>query len=480
MANIKKNFLYSCFLTTANYIFPLLTFPYVSRILGATNFGLCNFIDGIIDYFVLFSMMGIGLLGIREIAFNKDNGKLSNTFFNLLILTGITTIVALIALVLAALFVPRLNEHIDLMSIGGCKLLFNFLLIEWFYKGIEDFKYITIRSIIVRSLYVACVFIFVKESTDYAIYYLLTVSMIVLNACVNIIHVKKYVKWNDFKFNVSIFIKPFFTLGIYLLLTSMYTTFNVAFLGFVGNDTQVGYYTTATKLYNILLAIYAAFTGVMMPRMSALVSEGKIQEFKGHIGKSMEFLFSVSIPLIIYVIILAPQIIRLIAGDGYIGAVMPMQIVMPLILIIGYEQILVVQTLMPLRADKIVLVNSAIGAVFGLVLNLLIVPVLFSVGSAMVWVMCEVLILFLSQIAVTKNSGIKFPVNLFFKNIICFVPLSLLFLGVNHVVSNFVLQIVINGCLMVIYAAVIHILFFKDGICYEFVSNTLRKIWIQK
>ena len=179
-------------------------------------------------------------------------------------------------------------------------------------------------------------------------------------------------------------------------------------------------------------------------------------------------------------IILAPQIIRLIAGDGYIGAVMPMQIVMPLILIIGYEQILVVQTLMPLRADKIVLVNSAIGAVFGLVLNLLIVPVLFSVGSAMVWVMCEVLILFLSQIAVTKNSGIKFPVNLFFKNIICFVPLSLLFLGVNHVVSNFVLQIVINGCLMVIYAAVIHILFFKDGICYEFVSNTLRKIWIQK
>ena len=81
MANIKKNFLYSCFLTTANYIFPLLTFPYVSRILGATNFGLCNFIDGIIDYFVLFSMMGIGLLGIREIAFNKDNGKLSNTFF---------------------------------------------------------------------------------------------------------------------------------------------------------------------------------------------------------------------------------------------------------------------------------------------------------------------------------------------------------------------------------------------------------------
>ncbi len=474
MSSIKKNFLYSCFLTTANYVFPLITFPYVSRVLGATNFGLCNFIDGIIDYFVLFSMMGIGLFGIREVASNKTSEKISNTFFNLLILTFISTAIAFGILVFAIIFVPELNANKELMIIGGCKLFFNFLLVEWFYKGIEDFKYITIRSIIVRSLYVAAVFIFVKSSSDYVIYYFLIVSMIVVNAIINIVHIRKYVSLSGIKICLRKYVKPFITLGVYLILTSMYTTFNVAYLGFVGGDTQVGYYTTATKLYNVLLAVYAAFTGVMMPRMSALITEGKMTEFQSKIKKSMEFLFSVSIPLIIYVIMQASQVVLLVAGKGYEGAVLPMQIVMPLILIIGYEQILVVQMLMPLKSDRIILINSVIGAFLGLTLNILLVPVFRSVGSSMVWVVCEVLILILSQHAVTKVAGFKFPFKLLFKNIICFVPLPILIIVSNIIFDNYIIQLLVSGVVMIAYTIVIHSLFFRDGVCYKFVNSKIR------
>lgn len=133
------------------------------------------------------------------------------------------------------------------------------------------------------------------------------------------------------------------------MLTSMYTSFNVTFLGFVTNVTEVGYYTTATKLHGIILAFFTAFTGVMLPRMSALVAENRMDEVKRLINKSFDLLFMISIPLIVFSIYFAPEIIYLISGNGYEGAITPMRMVMPLVLIIGMEQILIVQLLMPLK-----------------------------------------------------------------------------------------------------------------------------------
>ena len=132
----------------------------------------------------------------------------------------------------------------------------------------------------------------------------------------------------------------------------MYTTFNVAYLGFTSNEVEVGYYTTATKLYTILLALFTAFTSVMIPRMSSLVAENKMEEFKKLSQKSSNILFGFSIPLIIYASVYAPYIINLIAGMGYEGAILPMRIILPLVLVIGYEQILICHILMPLKKDK--------------------------------------------------------------------------------------------------------------------------------
>ena len=304
MANLKRNIIYSGILTTANYIFPLVTYPYVSRVLGVDKIGICNFVDSIINYFILFSMLGISIIGIREIAKNKNTKEgLNRTFNSLFFLNTISTTIMLILLIIAINMVPKLYENKELMYIGALKLVFNYLLIEWLYKGLEDFKFITNRTVIIKCLYVISVFLFVHDANDYKLYYLLLSLMIILNAIVNILYSRNIVKYSLSNICIKPFIKPFIILGIYMLLTSMYTSFNVAYLGFVAGEIEVGFYTTATKLYSIILSVFTAFTGVMLPRMSALIAEHKIDEFKSLLDKSVNLLF-------VFITIEQPKLIR--------------------------------------------------------------------------------------------------------------------------------------------------------------------------
>ena len=231
MSGIRSNFFYSSILTTANYIFPLLTYPYVSRVLGVSNIGLVNFVDGIINYLVLFSMLGISVTGIREIASVKESREdLNRTFSSFFFISLFLTIIAIIVLIILTCIVPQMRLHVQMMCIGGIKLVFNLFLIEWFYKGLENFKYITFRGLMVRCVYVISVFIFVKTSNDYNIYYLLTCLTIVFNAIINTIYSKKFVSLSIRNLTLKKYLKPIIIIGVYNILTSMYTTFNIVLL----------------------------------------------------------------------------------------------------------------------------------------------------------------------------------------------------------------------------------------------------------
>lgn len=476
MVTLKKNIFYSTILTTANYIFPLLTYPYVSRVLGVDKIGICNFVDSIINYFVLFSMLGVGIVGIREIAKNKNDKEcLNKTFNSLFFLNTLSTTIMLVLLIIAINIVPKLNEHKELMYIGAFKLVFNYLLIEWLYKGLEDFKFITNRTVIIRCLYVISVFIFIHDVNDYKLYYLLMALMVVLNSIVNILYSRKFVKYSLSNIYIKPYIRPFIILGLYMLLTSMYTSFNVAYLGFVAGETEVGYYTTATKLYGIILSVFTAFTGVMLPRMSALIAEHNIDEFKNLLKKSVNLLFGFSIPLISFTMIFAKPIILLLSGKGYDGAITLMQIVMPLILIIGYEQILVIQTLMPLKYDKAILINSIVGACIGILLNILLVSKYKSVGSAFVWFISELSVLFTAQYFVWKKIKIKFPFKYFFKNIIDNIPLLALMLLIYLMDQNSIINMFIGCAIMLIYSIVVQYFILKNSIFINLINKVIRR-----
>ena len=391
--SIKKNFAYKSVLTLSTYLINFITFPYVARVLGVERIGLVNFVDNTVNYFLLFATMGVGLLGVREIAAVKEDKKRRDQVYSsMLALNLLFTLVSLGIYLLCISTIPKLCQYDELFYIGTAKILFTVFLVEWFFTGVENFRYITLRSILIKVLYIISVFLFVRDTSDYRLYFILTVGVVVLNALINQLYIREFVRvrWN----NIQLFkyLKQNVTLGIYTLMTSMYLTFNVMYLGLVSNNTEVGYYTTAFKLYSVILGFFTAFTNVMLPRMSSLLANGEKDRFQELVNRSFSVMSTCCIPLILCSMIMAPQIVYILSGPGYEGAILPMRIIMPAAFAVGVAQVLAIQVLMPMKKDKVLLVASIIGAVVSLLINLLVVPYIESVGSAVVLLCSEAVV----------------------------------------------------------------------------------------
>lgn len=391
--SIKKNFAYKSALTISTYLMNFMTFPYVSRVLGVEKIGLVSFVDNAVNYFLLFATMGVAILGVREIATVKDNRDECNRIYsNIFGMNIMFTIATLFVYLFFIFFVDDFYQYKELFYIGGAKILFTAFLVEWYFSGIENFRYITLRSLLIKLIYVTSVFIFIRSKEDYILYFILTVLVVVINAIINMVYIRNFVCLVKHDFFSLKYLKQNLSLGIYSIMTSMYLTFNVMFLGFCSTNTEVGYYTTAFKLYSVILGLFSAFTNVMLPRMSSLLAEGDKEKFQGLVNKSFEIMSTFSIPLILYSIIMSPEIIYVLSGAGYEGAIIPMRIIMPAILFVGIAQVLAIQILIPMRKDKILFIASFIGAFLSLIINITIVPFLQSIGSAIVLLCSEVVV----------------------------------------------------------------------------------------
>ena len=415
--SVKKNFAYNLLLTLSKYLFPLITYPYVSRVLGVSNIGICNFVDSLIDYFVLFSTLGVGSFGVREIARCKgDLERRNKTFSSLMAINFVGTIIAVVVLVLCTLYVPSLQVYRDFLWVGLVKLFFSLFLIEWLFEGLQEFKYITLRTIAVRFLYVVGVFAFIRSPDDAIIYYALTVGSVFVNALWNWNYSKKFRTFSLSQVSFRIFILPVLVFGYYRMLTYMYTSFNMVFLGFCSGDKEVGYFATATKMYSILMGVFTAFTNVMVPKVSELLSDGNREKIQKIADDTFNILTIVSLPIIIACLFCADEIIFIIAGNGYEGAILPFKIVIFLLLIIGMEQIVIQQFLMASTSNKSIFIVSTVGAVIGILGNIVLTTRLGAVGSAMSWGLSELSVLVVGMYLVKKILGLVFDAKILLKN----------------------------------------------------------------
>lgn len=452
MQSLKKNFIYNAILTMSGYIFPLMVYPYVSRVLGVANIGACNFVDSIVEYFTILSMMGMNTIGIREIAKCKnDQQKLDNVFSQLFSLNTLTTITAIIILIIATNIVPKFAPYKDLLYIGVGKLFFNYMLINWFFQGLENFKYIAARTIFVKILFIISVFLFVKTETDVKLYYFLVALTWAGNGIINFIYAKKYVSFNfTLKINKAI-IGSFFTLGVYWFMNSMYTTLNVAFLGFATNDIEVGYYTTANKLLTVIMTMFTALTSVMVPRVSVALKSNDNSEAKALIRKAINALMLFAIPLIFFVFPFSQELIYLMSGKGYEGATTPLQIMTPLFFLVGYDQIIVLQTLLPMGKDKDILRNSILAASVGIISNIFLTLNFGKNGSAIVLILAELSVLLSSQFCVTKYLGLKIPFKLIIKHIIGFSPIIIICYVIKYFINSYVISLIVSASIICCY-----------------------------
>lgn len=470
MGGIKRNFVYNGVLTLSQYVFPLITFPYISRVLGVENVGLVGFADSIVNYFILLSALGIGILGVREIARNVDNRQaMSEAFSSLLTIHLLFTFVFLIFYFCLVHFNSELYSHKELYYIGAAKLVANVFLVEWLFRGLEKFSYITFINILIRFFYVISIFLFVKTSSDYIVYFTLSVSVFVLNAIVNFIYARKFIRINRKElFHIKGFIYPFISFGAYIVLTSMYTTFNVSYLGFVATNTAVGYYSTALKIYVIVLGVFTALNTVMIPRMNILFTNEENEKLKELVYKSFKFVFILGFPIIFYVIMLSPELIGLFAGAGYEGAVLPLQIIIPLILIVGIAQVLANQVLVTYKKEKQMVYVAVCGAIVGITLNIILVPRFSEIGTAFVLVFSEVVVTLLLTFFVYRGTSLRIPFRDLFKNLLVSLPYILICFFAKKQFDNSLIILTVAALISLIYFYISHYYILKDNDTKDF------------
>lgn len=458
MPSIKTNFAYKSLLTISNYLMAFITFPYISRVLGVENIGLVNFVDNTINYFLLFATLGVGVLGVREIARVKnDRNERNIVFSNILGINLFFTLITIAIYIVAITIIPKFNQYSELFYIGSSKILFTVFLVEWFYTGMEEFKYITIRSLIIKSIYVISVFVLINDVGDYKLYFYLTLSVTLINSVINLIHSRGYVRVIPSELINFRFIRENLTLGIYQLMTSMYLTFNVMYLGLVSDNVQVGYYTTAYKLYSVILGFFTAFTNVMLPRMSSLIANQDNEYFEQLIKKSFSMVIIFSIPLIACSIVLAPDIVYVLSGPGYDGAIVPMRIIMPAVIFVGIAQVLAIQILMPLKKDKVLLYTSIIGAFTSITINFLFVGHMQSIGSSIV-LLCSELVVTLSYIVyIITKTEFRFRWSIIVNSLVYSLPSILICVYMPTYINNRYLALLVTIlCSILVWGIIIH------------------------
>ncbi|WP_026474009.1 oligosaccharide flippase family protein [Alkaliflexus imshenetskii] len=473
---LRVNFLYNLFLTLANYLVGLVVFPYISRVFGVVNVGIVGFVDSSINYFILFATLGISTIGVREIARVKtDRERLNSAFSSLLSLSSLFLIIVVVLYFVLIFSVPSFETHRALFLIGSAKLIFTVYSIEWFYKGIENFKFISIRNGVVKVVYLLLLFLFVKEKNDIELYFFLTVLSIVVSSIINIVYSRKFVTFSLKNIRIEPFVKQVVYIGTYSILTSMYTTFNIMYLGFVCNSAEVGYYWTALKIYTIVLGFYTAFTGVMLPRMSGMVMGKELDKFKEMIQKSFDLLLSFVLPVIVVGIILTSHLIFVLSGSGFEGAIRPMRLIMPLLLVVGVAQIIAIQVLIPLKQDGQILRASIIGAIVGVVGNVLFVESFGSVGTASVLLFSETSVTLYYVYFAIRKQIISFPFLLIKKHLVSILPyiavnalLVVLELGSFLTIAT---AIVMNGILFL----VMQYYYIRNQFSYKYISMALQK-----
>lgn len=455
--SIKKNFGYNLILTAANYIFPLIIYPYVSRVLGVTNIGACNFVDSIVNYFVLLSALGVGSLGVREIAKCRNNrNQMKTVFSNLLLFNIIMTFVSIVILVVCTYTVETFKPYKEFLLIGILKLLFTPFTIEWFFQGIQVFKFITTRTIVVRVLYIVALFAFVHNKGDVYTYYFLTALVVLVNGFWNFTYSRKFVTFSLKNIKPLLYLTPILTFGYYRILTSLYTTFNTFFLGVTSGDVEVGYFATATKINTLIMSVFTAFTTVMVPKVAEMLQEKKHQELMYIANNTFCLLMTVAIPIICLCLFCANQIVLLVAGNGYEGAVPVFRIVIGLILIIGIEQVVIQQFLMASNNNKTIFFVSTVGAVIGMIANFVVTPTFGSIGSAIAWFFSELSVMITGLILLNKTMHISLPFRVMGKDLMwmifyIFPLISIEFFLTNiwwklglSIISVFIVFVIIN------------------------------------
>lgn len=389
--SIKLNVVMNFILTISNFIFPLITFPYVSRVLGVEGIGKINFATSIIAYFSMVGMLGIPTYGIRACAkVRDDKEKLSETVLEIMILNAIVMLGSIILLFISIAMIDNLNSEKALFLVLSTTLVFNVIGVDWIYRSLEKYSYITIRSIVFKFISVFLMFLMVKSPDDYVIYGAISVFAAVGSNLLNFINLRKIISVHMIqKLDVFQHLKPTLTFFLLTVSTTIYLNVDTTMLGFIKGTEAVGYYTAAVKVKQILVSIVTSLGAVLLPRLSYYFELGNMDEFQRLTKKSLNFVFLISTPLVLYFIMVSKEAILFLSGESFLPSVLPMQLIMPTVLFIGLSNVMGIQILVPMHKEKLVVYSTIAGASIDVILNLFLIEKFGPNGAALAGTIAE-------------------------------------------------------------------------------------------
>lgn len=385
---VAKNYLYNVSYQILLLILPLITTPYISRILGPDNIGIYSFTQAISQYFILIGSIGIALYGQREIAFvQKNKMKRSQIFWELIILRFFSIMISL------ALFYFLIVDHSEyriIFLILCIDIIASVFDIGWFLEGLEEFKKITIRNFIIRIICVAAIFLFVREKDDLAIYVIInSLSLLLGNMSLWFYLPKLLTKIKIQKLDIIRHLKPTMMLFLPQIASSVYLLLDRTMLGIFSNNSEVGFYDQAQKIIKMALSIVTSLGIVMMPRIASTFADKNNEKVFYYLDQAFRFVFFLSIPIMFGIMATTKNMVPWFFGDGYDKVIILMIITSPIIVIIALSNVLGVQYLLPTLHQKEYTISIIAGAIINFCLNLVLITKFNSLGASLATVCAE-------------------------------------------------------------------------------------------
>lgn len=472
---IAKNYIYNTAYQLLIILIPMITAPYLSRVLGANSIGAYGYTNSISQYFVLFGCVGLNLYGQREIAYCQNNiESRTKVFWELQIIRLIFTSVATIVFVCT---VCQNKEYGLLFQLHIIELVASMLDVGWFFLGLEDFKAVVLRNGLIKILGTALIFLLVKTSDDLVLYILINVSTLLLGNLFVLVFIPKYlVAIKIKKINILNHIGPALFLFIPQIATNIYTLLDRTMLGYITKtDAEVGYYDQAQKIIRLVLTIPTSLSTVMLPRISSLYTDQKIKEIDIHIKTALQFTFMLTLPLCMGICAVANDFIPWFLGPGYEKSIDNLIFLSPLLIIIGISNVLGNQYLVPTGKQKVYTNSIISGLLVNIALNIILIPKLLSIGAALASLCAELIISIIQLFIVRDKFNIlelnKAIVKYIFASIVMFfVVKGFSFIKIESLTVKCFTEILIG---IVIYGILLNVL--NDSLFNNIKKNILKK-----
>ena len=471
--SIAKNYVYNLIYQMLTIFLPLITTPYLSRILGAKQIGIYGYTTSILAYFILFGSLGIAMYGQREIAYYQDNkNKRSQVFHELIIIRFITLSISIIFFYFIYVRTGIYSLYYRILLI---QLIANIFDISWFFQGIEEFDKTVVRNLIVKMLCLVLIFVVVKSYSDLWKYFLIYAGSEFVGNISIWLYVPKYIdKVNLKKLNFKRHIKPTLALFLPQIAIQIYTVLDRTMIGVVTNDMEeVGYYEQAQKIVKASLMVVNALQIVMNSRIANANSNHDTKEIHSCLEKSFRFVWFLAIPLAFGLIGIATKFVPWYYGKGFEGVTGILIVTSPILIVIGLNGITGIQYLVQLGKQNIFTKSVIVGCLVNILCNLLLISRYGGIGAAIASVVAE-LCVFLFQMKYFRSEFTLFEVlKLSIKNLISGIIMLIVIIMITNYLSvsiwNTFIEVLVGG---VIYVGILFAL--RD----QFISDLLNQVYI--